>query len=180
MSRNDWLQDHYFGIGTQYYAAARSAVINHIDIVGGLLFHYAIEMLLKGHLCLTLTDEERKKMSHRLEDEVWPAFKNMVHDPDLDRYDTVVHRIDMFWDLRYPEDLISTGITLRIGFEPPPPDLIITPKPVKHFELVVDDVDRLVAAIFKKASRNPVGYKLLVGTEARNYLAQWNKTDIWQ
>jgi len=35
-------------------------------------------------------------MSHRLEDEVWPAFKNMVHDPDLDRYDGVIHAIDMF------------------------------------------------------------------------------------
>ena len=61
MSRNDWLQDHYFGIGTQYYAAARFSVLNHIDKVRGLLFHYAIEMFLNGHLCLTLTDEERKK-----------------------------------------------------------------------------------------------------------------------
>jgi hypothetical protein len=69
---------------------------------------------VKGHLCLTLTDEERKNMSHRLEDEVWPAFKNMVHDADLDRYDSVIHAIDMFWDLRYPEDLINTGISLSV------------------------------------------------------------------
>ena len=96
MNRNEYLNDRYFQIGTQYYAAARSAVINQIDTVGGLLFHYALEMLLKGHLCQTLTDEERKNMSHRLEEEVWPAFKNMMHDPDLDRYDTVIHRIDMF------------------------------------------------------------------------------------
>jgi hypothetical protein len=95
MDCNEWLNDRYFQLGTQYYAAARSAVINHIDIVGGLLFHYAIEMLLKGYLCLTLTDEERQKMSHRLEDEVWPAFKNMVHEPELDRYDRVIHLIDM-------------------------------------------------------------------------------------
>jgi hypothetical protein len=154
-------------------------VINQIATVGGLLFHYAIEMLLKGHLCFTLTDEERKNMSHRLEEEVWPAFKNMLHDPDLDCYDRVIHAIDMFWDLRYPEDLISTGISLRIGFEPPPPGSIITPKPVQHFELVVDDVDRLVAVIFKKASRNPAFYKNYVGTKAKDYLAQWNKTGIW-
>jgi hypothetical protein len=148
MDRNEWLKDHYFQRGTQYYAAARSAVINNIDIVGGLLFHYAIEMLLKGHLCLTLTDEERKNMSHRLEDEVWPAFKNMVHDPDLDRYDCAIHLIDKFWDLRYPET-VTTSVTLRIGFEPPPPGEIIAPKPFQHFELIVDDMDRLVAAILK-------------------------------
>jgi len=178
MDRNEHLKDRYFQIGTQYYAAARSAVINQIDIVGGLLFHYTIEMLLKGHLCLTLTDEERQKMSHRLEDEIWPAFKNMVHDTDLDRYDRIIHAIDMFWDLRYPET-VTMSITLRIGFKPPPPGPIIAPKPFQHFELVVDDVDRLVAAIFKNASRNPAFYKNLVGTEARNYLAQWNETGIW-
>jgi hypothetical protein len=179
MDRSEWLYDRYFQLGTQYYAAARSAVINQIDIVGGLLFHYAMEMLLKGYLCLTLTDEERKNTSHRLEDEVWPAFKNMVHDPDLDRYDSVVQRIDKFWDLRYPET-VTMSVSLRIGFEPPPPGEIVTPKPTKHFELVVDEVDRLVAAIFKSAGRDPKAYKMHVGTGAKKYLDQWNKTNIWQ
>jgi hypothetical protein len=179
MNPNDWQQDHYFKTGTQYYAAARFAVITQIDTVGGLLFHYAIEMFFKGHLCLTLTDEERKARSHKLEKEVWPAFKDMVHDPDLDRYDSVIHAIDIFWDLRYPEDMMRTGTSIRIGFEPPPPGEIIAPKPFQHFELVVDDVDRLVAAIFKNAHRNPAFYKHMVGTKAREYLSQWNKTGIW-
>jgi hypothetical protein len=55
------------------------------------------------------------------------------------------------------------SVTLRIGFEPPPAGPIIAPKPTQHFELVVDDVDRLVAAIFKSAHRNPTAYKMHVG-----------------
>jgi hypothetical protein len=97
----------------------------------------------------------------------------MVHDHDFDRYESVIHTTDMFWDLRYPET-IAMSVTLRLGFKPPPGE-IIAPKPFQYFEVVVDDIDRLVAVISKKACRNPAFYKHMIGTEARNYLAQLNK-----
>jgi hypothetical protein len=109
MPTNDELKNEYFVNATQYYAAGRFAAIGQLSPIAGLLCHYALEMFLKGHLCLTLTEQERKSLSHRLEEEVWPAFKNMIHASDLDRYDSVITAIDVFWDLRYPEDFLQTG-----------------------------------------------------------------------
>jgi hypothetical protein len=135
-------------------------------------------MFLKGHLCLTLTDQERKNLSHRLEEEVWPAFKKMIHDSELDRYDSVISSIDSFWELRYPEEIVQTGMSVRIGFGPQPP-VSISQDPEPHFELDVDKVDSLVALIFKKSDKNPKAFKSHVLSEARDYLSKWNKTDIW-
>ena len=36
--------------GTQYYIAARYAVLAHFDPVAGNIFHHAVEMILKGIL----------------------------------------------------------------------------------------------------------------------------------
>jgi hypothetical protein len=179
MPTDDELKNEYFVYATQYYAAARFAAISKLMPVAGLLFHYALEMFLKGHLCLTLKEHERKNLSHRLEEEVWPAFKNVVQDSDLDRYDRVISAIDIYWDRRYPDDILQTGMTERIGFGAPPPIPTVTPKPLPHFELTFDSVDSLVALIFKKSGKNPKIFKAYVFGEARDYLAKENKTGIW-
>jgi hypothetical protein len=90
----------------------------------------------------------------------------------------VIAAIDIYWDRRYPDEVVHTGMTERIGEGAPPPIPTITLKPLPHFELTLGRVDNLVALIFKKSAKNQKIFKTYVFGEARDYLAQENKTGI--
>jgi hypothetical protein len=90
LGRDDMRRSQYFKLGVQYYVAARSAAICRLSPVAGNLYHHAIEMLLKGQLCLTHSEKQmKKKMGHRL-DRCWAAFKALYPGEELSSFDETV------------------------------------------------------------------------------------------
>jgi len=84
-------------------------------------------------------------------------FKVGANDKSLDKFDATIDMLDAFEDIRYPDEIIAKGATLQIdirkatavipqfagGYNPP------------HYMFSLEEIDELVAAIFKVASRNP-------------------------
>jgi len=163
---------HFFQYGAQYYLTGRFAAFSGQTPVVGNLMHHAVEMFLKGSLSKSMTlPEMKKKLGHKLPG-TWQVFKVGANDKSLDKFDATVDMLDAFEDIRYPDEIIAKGAALQIdirkatavipqfagGYNPP------------HYMFSLEEIDELVAAIFKVASRNPSAYFHFMKEDARRYL----------
>lgn len=142
--------------GCQYYAAARFAMYAQCMPITGILFHYAVEMFLKGGLARKRTLSELEGMRHRLKLKIWRAFKTDFPEPDLKRHDGTISSLDKFGVIRYPDAILKHGMgtTAQWGSAAE----VITygrMKLPRRYVVVVSDIDDLVADVFKAASWNP-------------------------
>ncbi len=78
----DRLRYMYFDTGLDYHIAARFAVIEQFNPLAANLFHHAIEMYLKGALCRTHDEYQRRELGHKLR-KIWKRFKVAYPDPAL-------------------------------------------------------------------------------------------------
>jgi hypothetical protein len=153
------LKAEYFALGVQYYVAGRSAAFAHLNPVAANILHHAVEMCLKGALVSQIL--AGKKYKHRLVD-LWAAFKAQATDQhELVRLDTSVIGLHRYERLRYPEDFMREGMSSMLHLESAPVEL---PEPVPapiakdppRYDLVLRDIDELIAVIFAQANVNPV------------------------
>lgn len=174
----DELKYQYFATAMQYYDTARFAAVPSAAPVVGLLFHYALEMFLKGQLCLRLSEDDLKnRLRHNLK-KIWKEFKQDFPDPALDKFNPTIAMVEKFWRIRYPEEIVKKGMMIRVNFEPPTAPLT-GKRPEPKYDLIVDDIDELVEVIFQKASCNPAVFKDYVHRDGPAYLTKWNKRRIW-
>ncbi len=166
----------FFDLGTQYYVVARYATFSALAPVCGNLFHHAIEMYLKGYLSSRLELKQLKELGHRLQD-TWSQFKSVVGDPGLDGFDSTISELDKFETIRYPDRVLVEGMRVSVNIERLHPQQSgsepVRPEPV--FQLIVEDIDRLIAVIFEKATVNPRFYWNQLNTHATSYLNRVNK-----
>jgi hypothetical protein len=173
----------FFQLAFQYYVAARFAASAHLLPVTGNLFHHAIEMFLKGELTKHLDEPERRRIGHRLT-KLWAAFKQqMPAGQSLASFDLIIDELDKFEDIRFPENIVSRGMTCSIGFGKP---LIASARtgsrPEPRYELSVPDIDRLVKTILDASEVNPLFFTAGYHGPARTYLRRMNrskKTRLW-
>jgi hypothetical protein len=150
-------KQYYFERGLQYYIAGRFLARYHITPVSGNQFHYAVEMFLKGHLCLTYTEKQRKDLLHDLND-IWKGFKDQFPSLDLTRFDNTISELDAFYRLRYPEKVVREGMQLTVGWNKSPAHNAGSSQPPNsppRYSLNVPDLDELIAALLKICSFNP-------------------------
>jgi hypothetical protein len=173
----DRLREEYFHAGFQYYTAARFAVATWAYSVAGNLFHHAIEMMLKGGLAAYATEQERRRMGHKLP-EIWRAFKAQHPTADLSAFDSVVGELHRFEDIRYPERTTATGINTIFGFggKPTSPTLIVNPagSTPPLYEIWVGEIDALVAAICSANTINPKFFTTRLQGPGQTYLRHEN------
>lgn len=162
----------FFDSATQYYVAARFAAHAYLTPVCANLFHHAIENYLKGYLSDKLSLSELKKLGHRLQD-IWTRFKDDVSDSALDTFDSTISDLDKFESIRYPERTLSEGMRVSISFKKPQSKLASSPQSVPIYELVVDEMDKLVRIIFGKSSVNPDFFTISLSKEGKKYF-QWD------
>lgn len=164
-------------LGVQYYTAARSAVLAQLAPVSGNLYHHAIEMLLKARLSQKRSLEElsRSPFVHKL-CALWNAFKAEFPTLGLDQFDDTIATLDRFETIRYPDATIKEGAEIIVMWDPDPisstyaPD--ITPPP--RYQIIVTEIDRLVARIFEVSSRNPAFFTGGVNDYAREAITRDN------
>jgi hypothetical protein len=148
--------EHFIKNGIDYYAAARFAARAQLMPVCGNIYHHAVEMLLKGNLAQTQSLEQLKRISHRLP-QLWDAYKATLPTVDLARFDQVVSLLDAFEEIRYPNKIIKHGAQIALTWDAPPGGMAgkTLGDPTPAYNLVVKEIDRLVAAIIRNGPMNP-------------------------
>jgi hypothetical protein len=142
--------------------------------VAANLHHHAIEMLLKGALSKTMTLKDMKnKLGHKLE-KSWSEFKAAANDSSLSRFDKLITELEKFEEIRYPDKLLQSGASMM--FDITRAGAVHGAANAPQYKLCLEDVDDLVAEIFKVASRNPAAYlKMMMQPDAKRYLDRINR-----
>lgn len=170
--------DEFFKHVVQYYVAGRYAVFAALMPVAANLIHHAIEMLLKGALSKTMSAEKlRDKLRHRLW-RIWKESKRLANDPALANYDRVIKELDKFESIRYPDELLKKGATIsfeitKVGASQFKTIGVSEPQ----YKLCLEEIDEIVATVFRVASRNPKAFlHSLMREDARQYLFRDNRS----
>jgi hypothetical protein len=166
--------DLFVKIGCEYYAAARWAMEAQRPLICGILFHHAVEMLLKGGLAKngkkSLAELEHMRHSLRA---LWKAYKADHPEAGLNRHDKTIKGLDKHEDIRYPDpSLHSVGIGLQWSGEPPKAKTFGGLRSPKEYGVTVDDIDSLVADFFRASSWRPgafMGYSEAALEAIRRY-----------
>jgi HEPN domain-containing protein len=177
----DMLRIMYFDTGLYYHTTARFAVIEQFNPLAANLFHHAVEMYLKGALCRTLNEHQRRKLGHRLT-KMWKRFKVAHPDPALNRFDQSISELDKYERIRYPEEILRRGMFSSINFSrsaQPVPSTTGPKRPEAHYDLFVDELDALAKEIFAKASVNAPVFTGRLRPNALRYLQNQNQSAIW-
>lgn len=161
---------HLITLAMQYYVAGRCAAECQLFPVAGNLLHHAVEMILKALLVPGSGLSSVTKFGHRLE-KSWDAA--VLRLPGLDSPDRrrAVEALDRFEQLRYPDGLMKTGAAMRFGWER------TTPMPemnVPVYDLAMEDVDELFAAVFRGTGKNVEFFQLPLNEKARAALRYRN------
>src|SRR5262245_37812924 len=102
---NEALRQYFFKIGLEYYVNGRAACLCGCLFTTGNLLHHAVEMMLKGELCLTipLSDLRNRKFGHSLT-KCWEALKSVFPNENLGEFDQMMVELDKFETIRYPDN----------------------------------------------------------------------------
>ena len=138
----------------QYYATARFAMYAQRLPVCGTLFHYAVELALKGGLARKRELAELKDMGHSLQ-VLWRASKMITPTRTYTGTTRPSRMVDKFYVLRYPGTKGSIAIYADWSVMPVMAKTSGGLRAPKHYPLIVSDVDDLFADIFRAASWNP-------------------------
>jgi hypothetical protein len=169
-----------FQLATQYYASGRFAALSGILPVSGNLLHHAIEMYLKGALAPVLDLKAMRKLRHDLQ-QIWVCAKQSFPSSNLIRFDTAIDRLNPFERLRYPDAVLREGAQMRLTrlrseWLPAPANPGRT-EPV--YDLVLEEVDELVKAIFSVANLNPAFFSSGLNPRALAVLSEANPHAIF-
>jgi len=143
----------------QYYATARFAMRAGCAPVCGNLFHHAVEMFLKVALAQRRELSDLERMRHELKEKLWPAFKEDFPNPHLSQHDKTIACVDKFEDIRYPDEVLKSGMGVLA---------------VWSGSAVVSDIDDLIVDVLKVCSRNPVAFIGSSNPAAREAITRHN------
>jgi len=179
---NDAIHE-FFRAGSQYYVVGRFSVLTGQTPVAGNLLHHTIEMFLKGALSKSMSLKELKnKLGHELM-KTWIEFKQRANEPGLDRFDKTVDQLSQFESIRYPDKTLQSGAAIKFDVTRSAAlDMARSASAlgstkvmtVPEYSLCLEDIDEMVAAIFRIASRNPAAYLNFLNPEARRFFSQGN------
>jgi hypothetical protein len=151
------MDTEFLDFGFQYYVAARCGVRANLSPVTGNLFHHAVEMFLKARISQSMSsDDMKKKFGHGLK-LLWQAFKAEFPSVNLGRFDALVDALDRFESIRYPDEIVAKGAQLVIALDRNAATSTrqLSGTPVPRYEIVLADLDELIAEVLRVSSRNP-------------------------
>jgi hypothetical protein len=173
--------DHFRDRAFEYYVTGRFALLNNLQVAPNL-FHHAVEMLAKYRLVQGLSGDllaqevkrVRNEHGHEL-DTLWPAFKDKVRDPALDRFDEVIEELNPWKDLRYggyPEGFSTAMFFMRRR----EPYGIWAKGRMREYAVVLEGIDELFTAMVAASGISPsfLGEKHRLKVDFREWYAKEN------
>lgn len=178
----DSARHYYVTTAIQYHIAARFAAFAGFSYVCGVLFHHAVEMYLKGQLCLTHDENQLRKFSHNLL-KSWKAYKEAVSWTGPGAFEDSIRTLNDHEELRYPDRIAPAGAVV-IDFSRPKSSEVLPESKSKlnrgkYFTLYVDDLDALASAILQASKLNPPYFTAALNSDASEFLRRENKSPIW-
>jgi len=158
---NSEAHSNFYHLALQYYVAGRAAFLCGVNQTTGNLLHHAVEMLLKGHLSKTIPLDDlrdRKKFCHSLS-KLWSEFKHHFPAEDLTGFDAIIHALEKFEEIRYPNPIRKRGAAIAVGLCKGNPTInsrVATELP--EYWTGICDVDALFARLFPLCRLNPHAY----------------------
>ena len=169
--------EHFYKIALEYYVSGRAALLCGNSLVTGPLLHHAVEMLLKGQLSKTtpLADlKNPKQFGHKLLN-LWAAFKGLVPTEDLTEFDRMIDELEKFETIRYPDEILTRGAFIGLGFGRGKPATNMTPgRTEPEYQMGVGDVDAFFARLFPLCGLNPKAYFGFLSSWGRQVLTEGN------
>jgi hypothetical protein len=111
-----------------------------------------------------------RRFAHNLP-RLWTAFKAEFPVAGLDQFDEVVAGLDRFERVRYPDAALAEGMSVAVQWEPG--EWTSTAK-TPRYQLVVNDIDRLVAKLFEVCDLNPAFFTQGLNDYARDAITRAN------
>jgi hypothetical protein len=174
----DMTRFHFARLSMQYYVMGRAAALHHQMPILGNLLHHAVEFALKAALAHQVDiDAMKRKLSHSLP-KIWDKF--LAFNPHLDgtEHAESIERLHGFEELRYPDSMVEKGGTIQfclfrheVGYMPGGNMRNRGPS----YLLVLEDVDALMAFIFKAADLEQAGKVEINTPEVRELLTKHNR-----
>lgn len=163
------MDSQYLALAIQYYLAGRSASFAYSMPVVGNLFHHAVEMLLKYFLINSYSaDQLKNEFGHNLK-KLWDAFKKVVNDRTLDKFDGLISDLNDFEELRYP----GKGFIINISiYKCKRAEASGETAKTKQYLICLEDIDEFVSALLTGRVTKGWIESLLVHGDA---LAQYKK-----
>jgi hypothetical protein len=159
MTPSERLQYRLLTSGLSYYVMARAGFRMQLTPETGVVYHHALEYLMKVHLAKTRSDDELRKQFNHCLDRIWQAFKMDFPDQQLEKFDHVVAEVSRFEDLRYPDD---NGMQVQFDWTRPAPSAQATASGnLPQYHLYIHEIDRLVVKLFQANGYNP---KVILGS----------------
>jgi hypothetical protein len=172
-----WLEaeTHFVSRAMQYYVASRFATLSQQFPVCGNLLHHAVELALKGALCRTHTRDEISSLRHNLR-KAWLAFKTHFQDPRLLEFDAAVNRLNKFERIRYPDDVLNSGMRGTFCLERAHVAKMqsLEPRTPPSYSLILEEIDHLLLLVFEITPMNPHFYLNSAPASARSVLNDRN------
>jgi hypothetical protein len=163
-------------VRSEIFVVGRYGVYAAFFPVAANLHHHAIEMLLKGTLAGWMSPKDMKKLSHNL-NAIWEVFKAVIDEPSLTKFDAVIEELNKFEDIRYPDRLLASEASIMFDItKAGATQSYLTGVSDPQFKLCLENVDELIADIFRISGRNPDVYlkMTMASTDARQYLEREN------
>jgi len=199
----------FFRTGVQYYAHGREALLCGHEVVAGSLFHQGFELIMKAALlerleaqhspswAPTVPDKQRRaavvaysemvdkyfrRLSHNLQ-AIWNDFKPLYPGTQLGGSDPSVSDLDRWWNIRYPGFPAGLGLQITTSIEEHAAPIPGQPQATDNYNLCLETMDRLFAAIAPldwtlNAIRMALGGRKLTGRGVEMY-EERNRHKLW-
>jgi hypothetical protein len=171
-----------FRLGYEYYVVGRFGFFANVLGVAGNILHHSVEMLLKGSLATKLPLNKLEQFKHNLP-KLWTAFikanPKAVVPPGLEG---VIQGLHQFESIRYPDLAVTRGVAVAASVRRASRGRIggaLGRRAVK-LALSLEDVDKVVGAIFAVSEINPSFFRGILAPEARSFLTRENaNAGVW-
>lgn len=167
---------YFFKNAIEYYAAARFAVVSRLTSISGVLFHHAVERLLKGKLADNCSSKELSKDYRHDLVKTWNKFKTLFPQDELASFDDIIADLDRFESIRYPDSMVEKGAVVTVawaGNKLPGRQWL---NDGQHYRFSMDELDRLVARIIELCSNEPLTKILGLSDDAKRFVEMHNES----
>lgn len=151
------LASKYAEQAVQYYIAARYSALAGLSLVAGVLYHHAVEMMLKARLSEKHTTEELESWGHNLQ-ELWRVYLTERGNNTLRQFYGTIQQLNAFEKIRFPEKMVQEGADISFSMAKGQRPKLIgrceAPR-VPSYHFAIQELDSLMSELIASSSLNP-------------------------
>jgi len=167
---DDPSQSSFMEAGLEYLISGRFAIANRMIAIAGNLYHHGIEYILKSYLLNTMSVADIRLLGHNLVN-IWNKTKSNMPNIELNKFDSIIQRLNLFERIRYPDRIIREGAIISFSMTKTPAFKQLNPDVnIPVYELSVEEIEELVSFLIAISRINIKFYVNQYGNEVIPFL----------